>query len=243
MKAPCRRTTSPTSPRSPRGETIYKGWQASGYVTGTLFSLWDDEAVSLVVGGEVRREEIDDEPDPESQNDNVWGSTSALITAGKDTVREVFVELELPLLPPNTPLAEEVLLNLSSRYTDYNSYGDDWTERAQLSWQFNPWLRLRGTYGTSFRAPDLFEQFLGNETGFLGYLVDPCIPIRRRPQSGRSHLRQLRQPWLAAGPRQRKAALAFAPSPAATRIYRRRRRIPGPPAWFSRPNGWALPWH
>ncbi|MYK28683.1 MAG: TonB-dependent receptor, partial [Gammaproteobacteria bacterium] len=158
-----------------RGETIYKGWQASGYVTGTLFSLWDDEAVSLVVGGEVRREEIDDEPDPESQNDNVWGSTSALITAGKDTVREVFVELELPLLPPNTPLAEEVLLNLSSRYTDYNSYGDDWTERAQLSWQFNPWLRLRGTYGTSFRAPDLFEQFLGDATGFLGLLVDPCV--------------------------------------------------------------------
>ena len=158
-----------------RGETIYKGWQASGYVTGTLFSLWDDEAVSLVVGGEVRREEIDDEPDPESQNDNLWGFTSALITAGKDTVRELFVELELPLLPPNTPLAEEVLLNLSSRYTDYNSYGDDWTERAQLSWQFNPWLRLRGTYGTSFRAPDLFEQFLGDETGFLGLLVDPCV--------------------------------------------------------------------
>ncbi len=158
-----------------RGETIYKGWQASGYVTGTPFSLWGGEAVHLVIGGEVRREEIDDEPDLESQNDNVWGSTSALITAGKDTVREMFVELELPLLPPNTPLAEEVLLNLSSRYTDYNSYGDDWTERVQLSWQFNPLLRLRGTYGTSFRAPDLFEQFLGNETGFLGYLVDPCV--------------------------------------------------------------------
>ncbi len=158
-----------------RGETIYKGWQASGYVTGTLFSVWDDEAVSLVVGGEVRREEIDDEPDPESQNDNVWGSSSALVTAGKDTVREMFVELELPLLPPNTPWAEEVMLNLSSRFTDYNSYGDDWTERVQLSWQLNPLLRVRGTYGTSFRAPDLFEQFLGNETGFLDHLIDPCV--------------------------------------------------------------------
>ena len=158
-----------------RGETVYKGWQFSGYVTGTLFSLWDGEAVNLVVGGEVRREEIDDQPDIEAQNDNIWGSTSALITAGKDTVKELFIELELPLLPPNTPLAEEVLLNLSSRYTDYDSYGDDFTERVQLSWQINPLLRLRGTYGSSFRAPDLFEQFLGNETGFVGLLVDPCV--------------------------------------------------------------------
>ncbi len=158
-----------------RGETVYQGWQASGYVTGTLFSLWGDEAVRTVIGGEVRREEIDDQPDLESQNDNVWNSTSALITSGRDTAREVFLEVELPLLPSNTPLAEEVLLNVSSRFTDYDSYGSDWTERVQLSWQFNPVLRVRGTYGTSFRPPDLFEQFLGNETGFVSYLVDPCV--------------------------------------------------------------------
>ena len=34
---------------------------------------------------------------------------------------------------------------------------------------------MRATTGTSFRAPDLFEQFLGNQTGFIPGLTDPCI--------------------------------------------------------------------
>ena len=34
----------------------------------------------------------------------------------------------------------------------------------------------RGTYGTAFRAPALYELFLANQTGFLNQLgVDPCI--------------------------------------------------------------------
>ena len=36
------------------------------------------------------------------------------------------------------------------------------------------WLSFRGSYGTSYRAPALFEQFLGATTGFLGSASDPC---------------------------------------------------------------------
>ena len=44
-----------------------------------------------------------------------------------------------------------------------------------LDYQVNPYVRFRATSGTSFRAPDLFEQFLANQTGFVGGLLDPCI--------------------------------------------------------------------
>jgi outer membrane receptor protein involved in Fe transport len=42
--------------------------------------------------------------------------------------------------------------------------------------QYSPtrWLAFRGSYGTSYRAPALFEQFLGATSGFLSNTTDPC---------------------------------------------------------------------
>ena len=38
------------------------------------------------------------------------------------------------------------------------------------------WLRFRGTYGTSFRAPALFEEFKSDETSFpSARTIDPCV--------------------------------------------------------------------
>lgn len=156
------------------GTTEYKSIQASGYVTGEVIDL-PAGALQGVLGYEVRREEIEDIPDIEAQNDNLWGRTSSGITAGSDVVREVFTEIEVPILA-GKKFAEELTFNGSFRYTDYNSYGGDDTHRLALNYQIIPSVRFRATTGTSFRAPDLFEQFLENETGFLAALGrDPCI--------------------------------------------------------------------
>ncbi len=157
-----------------RGETTYKTIQFSGYVTGRLFEFPNGEDVNAVLGVEIRNEDINDVPDIDAQNNNFWGFTTAGITTGDDTVKEVFSELEVPLLK-QAPLAEEVVFNGSVRWTDYDSYGDDITYRLALDHQVVPVLRLRGTYGTSFRAPDLYEQFLANQTGFVSGFLDPCI--------------------------------------------------------------------
>src|SRR4029079_10158514 len=46
------------------------------------------------------------------------------------------------------------------------------------NWAINNWLRFRGTYGTSFRAPALFEEFKSNETSFFSArTIDPCVNI------------------------------------------------------------------
>jgi iron complex outermembrane receptor protein len=73
------------------------------------------------------------------------------------------------------------------RKSDGTKDEDDgnWTYKLGANWQVNDWLRFRGTYGTSFRSPALFEQFLADETGFLDQsLVDPCIQYGTRLAQG-----------------------------------------------------------
>ncbi len=157
------------------GETTYKSYQFSGYATGRLFGMPGGRGdVNAVVGVEMRNEDIHDVPDPDAQSNNFWGFTTSGITSGDDTVRELFTEVEFPLLS-GLPWAEEMVFNGSGRYTDYDSFGADSTHRVALDYQMTPQLRFRATSGTSFRAPDLYEQFLANQTGFVGFLVDPCV--------------------------------------------------------------------
>jgi len=52
----------------------------------------------------------------------------------------------------------------------------NWTYKVAANWTPLNWVRLRATYGTSFRSPALFEEFLADETGFLAQSqIDPCI--------------------------------------------------------------------
>jgi len=157
-----------------KGETTYDGYSASGYATGPLFSL-PAGSVKAVLGVEYRSESIDDIPDPDFIAGNILNFASSVRTKGTDKVKEVFGEIEIPLLRDRA-FAENMFLSGSARWTDYDSYGSDTTYRAAFNYQITPQFLVRSTYGTSFRAPDLYEQFLGDSEGFLnpGSLFDPC---------------------------------------------------------------------
>jgi iron complex outermembrane receptor protein len=158
----------------PVGNTTYTQTVVTGVVTGDLFEL-PAGPLGVALGAEWRNFEIDDTPDPRSQNDEFWGTTSALVTRGEDTVTEAFAEVNIPLLS-GMPFFEELTLDGSARAFEYDSYGSDSVWKAGLNWQVIPSVRLRGTKGTSYRAPALYELFLGNQTGFLPQTsVDPCI--------------------------------------------------------------------
>uniref|UniRef100_UPI002633AF15 TonB-dependent receptor n=1 Tax=uncultured Brevundimonas sp. TaxID=213418 RepID=UPI002633AF15 len=110
---------------------------------------------------------------PNMQNSNIYNFSTAGITRGEDQVWEVFGEVEVPLLA-NLPFAQALTLSASARYTDYESYGEDTTYKVGLVYTPVNWLSLRGTYGTSYRAPALFEQFVGATSGFISGANDPC---------------------------------------------------------------------
>ncbi len=154
------------------GNTTYKESTFNFNTAGTLFSLPYGKARGAF-GAEYRRAEIDDTPSINMQTSNVYNFSSATITRGKDAVREIYGELEFPLLA-GLKGAEELTVNVSGRWTDYKSYGSDTTYKLGLLYTPVKWLTLRGAQGTSYRAPALFEQFLGSTSGFLAAQGDPC---------------------------------------------------------------------
>lgn len=158
-----------------RGTTKYDQFTVNGLVSGELFNM-PAGAVGAALGVEYRKFSIDDQPSDLSRAGDLWGSTSAQVTKGDDSVKEVFAEVEIPLLK-GIPAVESLTANVSARYFDYDSVRDsDTVWKAGLSWQMIPSLRLRATKGTSFRAPGLYELYLGNQTGFQSQLaIDPCI--------------------------------------------------------------------
>ena len=154
------------------GTTSFRETTTAATIDGPLFSLPGGTAQG-VFGLEYRKQKINDVPSPDSQEGNLDGFTSATITRGSDNVWEAFGEIELPVLR-NVPFAEELTFNLSGRYTDYKSYGSDTTYKVGGLYAPTRWLSFRGSYGTSYRAPALFEQFLAETTGFQPGSQDPC---------------------------------------------------------------------
>lgn len=153
------------------GRTSYDQFAVEGSIAGSLFSLPAGD-VSGVLGFALRRDELDDRPGHNAQNSNYFAFSTAGRTAGSDTVREVFGELGIPLLE-DKPFAHSLRLTASGRYTDYDSYGSSPTYRLATAWEITPEVALRASYGTSFRAPTIYELNLADQSSFFGYF-DPC---------------------------------------------------------------------
>lgn len=154
------------------GHTKYDEKTATLNMNGSLFEMRYGK-VRGAIGFEYREAEIDDTPSINMQTANVYNFSSAAITRGKDSVKEVYGEVEVPLLR-GLQFAEELTLNLSGRWTDYKSYGSDTTYKVGLLYAPVNWLSFRASQGTSYRAPALFEQFLGATSGFQSSQNDPC---------------------------------------------------------------------
>ena len=154
------------------GATDFRETVISANLNGPLFHLPGGN-VQLALGAEYRKSSIDDSPSPESVAGNLYNFTASAPTRGSDSVWELYGELEVPLLR-DLPLVHSLVLNASGRYTDYKSYGAQETYKFGGLYAPVSWLSFRASYGTSYRAPALFEQFLGATTGFLASTGDPC---------------------------------------------------------------------
>lgn len=93
-------------------------------------------------------------------------------TKGRYDVNEAYLELDVPLLR-DLPGAQELGINIASRYSHYSSFGSTTNSKYSIRWRPMEDLLLRGTYARGFRAPALQDLYGGSAQSFESFL-DPC---------------------------------------------------------------------
>lgn len=178
-----------------RGETDYTQLIGEVALSGSIIDLPAGK-LQAVIGATIRRDEIEDIPGEAQQDNNNFIGSAAAITAGYTVTKELFGEIEIPLIH-NTPLIQNFTINAAGRLTNFSATqaaisgsGSDedngnWTYSIGANWQVTDWLRFRARYGTSFRAPALFELFLGDQvSGGRNRDIDPCVNYVARVANG-----------------------------------------------------------
>ncbi|NMR25272.1 TonB-dependent receptor [Pseudoalteromonas sp. NEC-BIFX-2020_015] len=156
------------------GRTTYKQQTFEAFISGELFEL-PAGAVGSAFGLSIQKDEIDDTPGSNTVNGNSWGLSGAGRTAGSQISRSVYGEVKVPLIS-DVFLVESLDLTGSARWTDVSTYGNDSTFKLGLNWVIVDGLSLRGSRGTSFRSPALYELYLADQSGFNGQTaIDPCL--------------------------------------------------------------------
>lgn len=152
-------------------DTTYEQTVVNAFVTGDLFELPAGPA-GVVLGAEYRRDEINSIASDVASNGLFFGFFADSGAVGSKRILEAFGEIDLPLIA-GKPMVEELNLNFSGRITDEEFYGTNYTYSIKGGWRPVEPLLLKFSYGTSFRAPNLRENFLGSQTGF-NTIFDPC---------------------------------------------------------------------
>lgn len=121
-----------------------RGRQLSGFMRGPLFDL-PAGSLDAVLGGEWRDESV------------IYGDPVQSVDDGRH-VTAAFAELSVPLVG-STPYQRGDVLSMSvaARLDDYSDFGSTVNPQFGLMWRPVPDLLLRGSFGTSFRPPSLYE--------------------------------------------------------------------------------------
>ncbi|WP_230291554.1 TonB-dependent receptor [Croceicoccus sp. Ery5] len=173
--------TNPATIKLVRGSTTDSGryTMLSGLARadGPLFQLPGGDA-RIALGGEYRYERFRDKP---AISDTTTLTPVELAPTPMPDPRRVtagYAELLLPLASPELGLAGLHRLDLSAavRYEHYSDFGDTTNPKLGLSWQPFESLTLRGTWGTSFRAPTFndLRPDLATPLQFAIGLTDPA---------------------------------------------------------------------
>ena len=164
------------------GTTKYTQTTFEGFTTGDIMSL-PAGTLSGAMGAFYQRDEITDRPSDTTLAGNEFLGSVAGITTGVQSTKALYGELSIPILK-DKPFFEELSVTASGRFSEITSKNQDgrsisvdgFNYRLTGDWAVSPMVRVRGSVGTSFRAPGLFEQFLADETsGVRQSVADICI--------------------------------------------------------------------
>jgi iron complex outermembrane receptor protein len=144
-------------------QTLY-----SAYITGNLAEL-PAGPLGFAFGLEYRDDEIDSAADFLGATGGVAAENplSEGESKGSRDLFDAYAEV-------NVPVFESFGVEAAVRFTDESNFGNETTYRLRATWQPIDWITASASFGTSFRAPNLREQFLADQFGGVGGDSDPC---------------------------------------------------------------------
>jgi outer membrane receptor protein involved in Fe transport len=152
----------------------------SAYVQGSLGDYgWTsplaNDGVEVVLGYEYRDESLVDRFSDNARRGEVGGLGAALVdTEGSYHVNEWYLEASIPVIE-GRPGAEEVIVDLGYRYSDYSPSGQTTdTYKVAGSWAFSSDVKLRASYQRAVRAPNIVDQFAPQGGNLFSMTRDPC---------------------------------------------------------------------
>ncbi|WP_086554737.1 TonB-dependent receptor domain-containing protein [Acetobacter sp. DmW_043] len=128
-------------------------------------------SLGIALGMEHRSEQLSYNPDPLIQQGGTLSNTMAA-TGGGFNASEAYLEGNLTLLH-NAMFAKNLSIDGQGRYSGYNTFGNTYNWKVGINWAPTRDIAFRGTLGTSFRQPNVFELYGGQYMSYNG-ANDPC---------------------------------------------------------------------
>ncbi len=147
-------------------DTESKNYGVSAKMSSEIYKL-PAGPLALAVGFDGRWESFDQNFAQAIQNGDVTGYGGALKPWSESrTIGAVFGEL-------NIPIVKNLEGNVAVRYDHYSDFGSTTNPKFSLRWQPTRTLLFRGSYGTGFLAPSLYELNTPLVGGLTQFFSDP----------------------------------------------------------------------
>lgn len=124
----------------------------------------------LAIGAEKRRESMD--------ITRVNIPTAAPRVSSNRSVNAAYAEIQIPMLGSDDPARHPLMeVTAAVRYEDYSDEGATDNHKFSARWSILPSVDLHASWGTSFRAPSLYQYDSTFGTGVLLYVPNPASPL------------------------------------------------------------------
>lgn len=155
------------------GRTKLFVWDAK--TNGELWRLFNGGKIGVASGAELRWESYDDKrplysgmnppgagkefPYLRDGDNDILALSPNVSIAAAQTVYAFYSEVALPFVTQanRKPLVDALELTLAGRFEHFSIHGQTTKPKVSLVWKPTSWLKLRGSFNESFRAPNLVQ--------------------------------------------------------------------------------------
>jgi iron complex outermembrane receptor protein len=135
---------------------------------GSLLSLPAGD-VKAAIGGEIRKEQYSDIA--------VFNPSGSRSSEAMRKVKSAFGELYIPIVSESNSIVaiKSLKMSFAARFDNYSDFGKTTNPKAGIEWVPFADFTLRGSYGTSFRAPSIGNELALGVQGTSNIFLYPFI--------------------------------------------------------------------